>query len=65
MSLISWLKPSKRSVPTFAPPSVEKEENKALKAELAQEVVTFERRRHTVQQIAEQALQRMKEGHPG
>lgn len=63
MSLMSWLMP-RRSVP-IVPRHPAEEEKRALKAELAQEVMTFERRRHNVQQIAEQALQRMKEGHPG
>jgi len=60
MNLLSWLNPHKEPVAS-SPPQVE--EKKALQAELAQTVMTFERRRHSVQKIAEQALQSMREGH--
>jgi hypothetical protein len=61
MKLMSWILGSTRHRRFEAQPtSAEKDE---LRAELAQKVVTFERRRHTVQQIANEALQSMREGH--
>jgi len=60
MNLLSWLIPHKGPIES-SPPQIE--EKKALQAELAQTVMTFERRRHNVQKIAEQALQSMREGH--
>lgn len=39
------------------------QEKRELLAELAQASVTFERRRHRVQQIAEQAIKSIREGH--
>lgn len=39
------------------------QEKRELLAELAQASVTFERRRYRVQQIAEQAIKSIREGH--
>lgn len=62
MSMLTWWKKShpKNDAPLSGPIEAEKRERQA---ELAQVVVTFERRRHSVQKIAEQALQSMREGH--
>lgn len=60
MTLVSWLTKSRSPERGSSEKQAEK---KALQAELAQSVVTFERKRHTLQQIAEKALENMKEGH--
>ncbi|AID18351.1 hypothetical protein PPF1_38 [Rhizobium phage vB_RleM_PPF1] len=59
MSLSSWL--SRKPKIDHQIKQME-EEKRELQAELAQASVTFERRRHRVQQIAEQALKSMREG---
>lgn len=60
MSLLSWMNRSKPQ-PTLS--QTEKaDERQALKAELAQQVVTFERRAHTVTRIAEDAIRSMQRG---
>lgn len=62
MSMFAWWKKAQNrdASPLSGPIEAEKRERQA---ELAQVVVTFERRRHNVQKIAEQALQSMREGH--
>lgn len=60
MRLLSWLRTPKDRIAESRDAPVEGEK-KALRAELAQTVVTFERKRYRVHQIAEQALQRMRE----
>ncbi|MBY2911333.1 hypothetical protein [Rhizobium leguminosarum] len=59
MSLSSWLSRKPKIDHQIKQMEAEKRE---LEAELAQASVTFERRRHRVQQIAEQALKSMREG---
>jgi hypothetical protein len=60
MSLLSWLRTPKDRTAESKDEPVEGEK-KALRAELAQTVVTFERKRFRVHQIAAQALQRMRD----
>lgn len=60
MSLLSWLRTPKDRTEQSKTLPVEGEKT-ALRAELAQRVVTFERKRFRVHQIAEQALQRMRD----
>jgi hypothetical protein len=60
MNLISWLVSSKGITAESKADSAESEK-KMLRAELAQTVITFERRRYRVHKIAEQALQRMRD----
>jgi len=55
-----WKKSSERDItPLTAPVEAEKRE---LQAELAQAVITFERRNHSAKRIADLALQSMREG---
>lgn len=60
MSLFSWWNRSKGPSVKLDPGA--ETEKRELKGELAQQVVTFERRRNTVHKIAEQAVQSMREG---
>jgi len=59
MSLSSWL--SRKPKADHQAKQIE-QEHRELRAELAQATVTFERRRHRVQEIAEQAIKSMREG---
>ena len=59
MSLSSWL--SRKPKIDHQIKQIE-QEHRELRAELAQAAVTFERRRHRVQEIAEQAIRSMREG---
>lgn len=59
MRLLSWWRMPKRSVKPD--PDFEKEQQQR-KADLAQAVVTFERRRDRVQRIAEEAVSSMQRG---
>jgi hypothetical protein len=58
MTLPAWLsrKPKDDQIKQI------EQEHRELRAELAQAAVTFERRRHRVQEIAEQAIKSMREG---
>lgn len=60
MSLLSWWHRSKGPSVELDPKT--ENEKRALKGELAQRVMTFERRRNRVHQIAVQAVQSMREG---
>ena len=60
MSLLSWWKRPKLD-PVKLDPQTETE-TRELKGELAQQVMTFERRRSRVHEIAVQAVQSMREG---
>ncbi len=59
MMLSAWL--SRKPKPDHNVKRIE-DEKRELLAELAQASVTFERRRHRVQEIAEQAIKSMREG---
>jgi len=60
MSMLSWWKKTHRDDAPLSTPIIA--EKRELQRELAQTVVTFERRNYKVKEIAEQALQSMRDG---
>lgn len=61
MMLLKWFRRSRGRWALWVDPDVE-EEKRVLQAKLAQTVVTFERRRNGVHQVASETLNILKKG---